>query len=61
MRPAERPVHDRVPERTERTERDRPSQPAVPAVRASTALSGVEENELDIPTFLRQPPRTSLE
>jgi cell division protein FtsZ len=45
-------------------ERDRPSQPAMAATPArvvSAALTGVEESELDIPTFLRHPPRTSLE
>jgi cell division protein FtsZ len=62
-RAVERPViSDRPPERTERSER--PSQPQlpVPATRAvAGGLTGAEESELDIPTFLRQPPRTSLE
>ena len=52
---------ERVSDRTERSER--PSQSSLPivAARAATGLSGVEESELDIPTFLRQPPRTSLD
>lgn len=38
-----------------------PSQPSMPAVpRVASVLTGAEESELDIPTFLRQP-RTSLE
>jgi cell division protein FtsZ len=42
-------------ERTERTP------PLPPANRLASALSGVEETELDIPAFLRHPPRTGLE
>ena len=46
----------------DRTERSA-SSPSIPAaVRpASGGLTGAEESELDIPTFLRQPPRTSLD
>ena len=53
---------ERPAERTERSER--PSQPglaSVPVRAVSGGLTGAEESELDIPTFLRQPPRTSLD
>jgi cell division protein FtsZ len=56
-----------MPDRGDRMMPDRgerlPSQPNLPALppRAMAGLSGAEESELDIPTFLRQPPRTSLD
>jgi cell division protein FtsZ len=56
---------ERAPERmNDRTERsERPSQTVMPVVgaRVASGLAGVEDSELDIPTFLRQPPRTSLD
>ncbi len=63
--PVSQPMRAAAPERAaERTERsERPSQPAMPVVARASAgmLGGTEESELDIPTFLRQPPRTSLD
>ncbi len=56
---------ERMPERlSDRTERsERPAQQVMPVVgaRVANGLAGAEDSELDIPTFLRQPPRTSLD
>ena len=50
-------------DRSDRFERipSSPGMPALPVRMANGGLTGAEESELDIPTFLRQPPRTSLD
>ncbi len=54
-------VPDRAMERTDRNDRVATSALPVPGRAVAGVLSGTEESELDIPTFLRQPPRTSLD
>jgi cell division protein FtsZ len=60
---SDRALSDRsLSDRTERSERiaSQPSLTVIPQ-RTPGGLTGAEESELDIPTFLRQPPRTSLD